>query len=262
MYGAALKAAAADDFELDLNIPDWNTPTITEETCMKTQPPAVNKLSDIRDDKLALADPNISFTFKIAPNPFAKGSKYWVFYASDLVKFRRIVLKRFKCSSKRKNALESYMKVLEIRTIAMAYAREFNRDKLKPPKTCAIDFTPLDVIQCTRGAFYLLEPLLKGTVEKFDSGKEGATQSPYFDLLQTFSHYTWVKSRKTLLICNHQGFKERMKERLTLIDPTIHTVECEGKYGPLDMGKDAIEAFFEAHTCSPVCEQMKLEQYF
>ena len=247
----------SDDFEVDDTVPDWNSPDIVEEKCLKTPPHVVNRLSDIRDGKLTLEKPCDAFEFKLAPNPFVDGSKYWVFYATDLVRFRKIVLKRFKNSNKLKLTIDHYMKQLEIRLVATAYAREFNRDKSKPQDTCSIEFAPLDVVQCSEGGtVFLQEPLLKGTVENLDRDR----RLPYFDLLQAFTHYTWIKSRKRLIICNHQGFKERMKRRLTLIDPTIHTVESESKYGQQDVGKDGIKAFFDGHKCSTICEQMKLDK--
>lgn len=262
MYGsAALKKAAVCEFKLDPIVPDWNSPMITQQTSTKTPPPAIKRLSDLQDNELILEKPSVYFTFKIAPDPFAEGSECLVYHASDLVNFRRIVLKKFKQSGREHNTLESYMRELEIRTISMVYACEFNMEKLKPQNTCSINFTPLDVVQCTDGDFYMLELFLNGKIEKFNNNRGVvARSSPYSDLLQAFSHYSWVKSGKSILICDLQGFKEDARDRITLTDPAVHSKGCAGRYGAMDAGMEGVRAFFKTHTCSAVCVQMRLAE--
>ncbi len=256
---AALKTAAVRDFTLDPNVPDWNSPSITQQLAKKTPPPAIRRLSNLQDSELKLEKPSVDFSFKIAPNPFAQGSECLVYHASDLVNFRRIVLKRFKHVAREYNTLDCYMKELEIHTISTIYAREFCMEKLKPQNTCSIDFTQMDVIQCAGGVYYMLEPFLSGNIQKFNNNSGVvAKSSSYSDLLQAFSHYTWVKSGKTLLICDLQGYREEARDRIVLTDPAIHSNGEGGKYGAMDCGMKGVRMFFNTHTCSAICMQMNL----
>lgn len=256
---AARKTAAGLEFTLDPNVPDWNTPSIVQQTATKTPPPAVTRLSDLQESALALEKPSVYFAFKIAPRPFAEGSECLVYHASDLVNFRRIVLKRFKQSGKEHNTLDCYMKELEVRTIAAVYAREFNMEKLKPPNTCSVEFTPLDIVQSGGGVTYMSELFLTGKIEKFNNNCGIVSKrSPYSDLLQAFSHYTWVKSGMTLLVCDLQGFKEESRDCIVLTDPAVHSRRCSGMYGAMDGGQEGVKAFLNTHTCSNICVQMKL----
>ena len=261
VYGsAALKKAAVCSFKLDPAIPDWNSPSIAQQTAKKTPPPAILRLLDLQEHDLVLETPSVPFSFKIAPNPFAEGSDCLVYHGSDLVNFRKIVLKKFKRSGSEHNTLDCYMQELLVRTISTTYAREFNIEKLKPPNTCTIDYTPLDVVQCNGGTFFLLEAFLTGKIEKFNNNNGVVVKSsPYSDLLQAFSHYTWVKSGRSLLICDLQGVKESAtSDRIILTDPAIHSTGSPGRFGPMDAGMDGIRAFFRTHSCSSICSQMKL----
>ena len=260
VYGdAALKTAAVHEFTIDPNVPDWNAPSITQQMAKKTPPPAIGRLSSLQSSELKLEKPSVDFAFKIGPNPFAQGSECLVYHASDLVNFRRIVLKRFKQVAKECNTLECYMRELEIRIISTVYAREFGMEKLMPQNACSIDFTQMDVTQCAGGIYYMLEPFLTGTIQKFNNNSGVvAKSSPHSDLLQAFSHYTWVKSGKTLLICDLQGFKEDARDRIVLTDPAIHSNGEGGKYGAMDCGMKGVRMFFNTHTCSAVCVQMNL----
>ena len=259
VYGsAALKAAAVQEFTLDPNVPDWNTPYIIQQSAKKTPPPVVMRLSDLQKKELAPKEPSIGFAFKIAPNPFAEGSECLVYHGSDLVNFRRVVLKRFKQSGKEHNTLNCYMRELEVRIIAAVYAREFNADK--PPNTSCLEFTPLDIVQCNGGGMiFMLERFLTGNIEKFNNNRGIVVKrSPHSDLLQAFSHYTWVKSGMTLLVCDLQGFKEDAQNCIVLTDPAIHSRGSVGNYGAMDGGMGGVRAFFNTHTCSGVCAQMNL----
>lgn len=249
VYGkAALKAR---DFTLNPDRPDWNSPLIFEETAKKTPSFKMKYLSsDLHDANIEIEKPSIDFEFKIAPNPFVEGSECYVYHASDLIDFRRIVLKLLK----ENDTLDGYMQKIKNRVLSTAYAHAFSMEKLKPQNTCAIDFTQLDIIE-SAGIFYMLEQWLNGELPKDDDSTPKA--SPYSDLLESYSHYTWVKSGKTLLISGLQGFKKKLQSKIVLTDPTIHSKGGGGKYGPMDCGNEAIQSFFESHTCSEICMQMK-----
>lgn len=264
VYGsAALKQAAVCSYKLDLILPDWNHPSIIQQIATKTPPPPVTRLADLQEHEPVLEKPSVPFSFKIALNPFAEGSECLVYHASDLVNFRRIVLKKFKRSNPEHNSLDCYMMELAIRAIAATYAREFNMDKLKPPNVCLIEFTMLDIVQTQHGAFYMLEPFLEGQVVKFNNNSGVVASSlPQSDLMQAFSHYTWVKSGKTLLVCDLQGYKDGYQNKVILTDPAIHSRASAGRYGSMDGGIDGVRAFFKTHMCSDICKQMRLVGHY
>ncbi len=256
VYGkAALKAR---DFTLVPDIPDWNDFSIFEETAKRTLPVKIRSLSDIHDASIEFKEPSVNFEFKIAPNPFYEGSECYVYYASDLIDFRKIILKLLK----KNDTLEDYMKKKENRVLSTAYARAFSEEKLKPPNTCSLDFTPLEVID-SAGTFYMMESFLKGKVPKPAKDCDGATKAAsYSDLLEAFSHYSWVKSGRKLLISGLQGFKKKLQNKIVLIDPTVHSNGDGGTYGVMDRGMEGIQKFFECHTCPDVCSKMKLTGQF
>lgn len=243
VYG---KAALKRDYTLDSKEPDWNTPTIMEEMAKITFQP-IKRLPDIHDTKLELRKPSFDFEFKIAPNPFYEGSECYVYYGSDLIDFRRIVLKLIKEHS----TLDYYMKKMENRVLCTAYAHAFSSEQHKPEKTCSVDFVQLDIIDASSG-IYMLEPYLKGKIPK---------DGEYSGLLGAFSHYSWMKSQNTLLICGLQGFKKKKEDKIVLTDPIIHSNGDGEQYGAMDGGRKGIQAFFESHTCSNICLNMKLPAY-
>ena len=245
VYGkAALKAR---DFTLNPVRPDWNSPLIIEEKAKRT--PQMKSLTDIHDTGIIIQKPSIDFEFKIAPNPFAEGSECYVYHASDLIDFQRIVLKLLK----ENDTLDGYMQKMKNRALSTAYAHAFSMEKLKPQNTCAIDFIQLDIIE-SAGICYMLEPWLKGELPKPNKDDSG---SPYSDLLESFSHYTWVTSGKTLLITGLQGFK-KSQNSIVLTDPTIHSKGGGGRYGLMDCGNEAIQSFFKTHTCSEICKHLSI----
>lgn len=259
MYGnEALKQGDAQSFTLDLTLPDWNHPSIVQQTALKTPPPPVTMLADLQKGDLILEKPSVPFTFKIALNPFAEGSECLVYHASDLTNFRRIVMKKYKRTNPECKSLDSYMKELNVRYTAATYAREFNIDKTRPAGICDVEFTMLDIVQ-SQHYVYMLEPFLEGTIVKYNNNRGVVTSGlPNSDILQAFSHYTWVKSGKTLLVCDLQGYHVNHLNKIILTDPAIHSRGSPGKYGTMDGGVDGIKIFFHTHTCSSVCHKMNL----
>ena len=260
VYGnEAAKQGSVRSFNLDLTLPDWNSPNILQQTGVKTPTPPDTMLADLQREDLALGKPSISIAFKIALNPFADGSECLVYHASDLTHGRSIVLKKYKRTNPDHNSLDSYMKELIVRCTAATYAREFNADRCKPAGTCSVEFTGLDIVQGQYGDVYMLEPFLEGRIVKYNNnGGVVAANHPGSDVLQAFSHYTWVKSGKTLLVCDLQGYKIDHLSKVLLTDPAIHSRGTPGKYGSMDGGIDGIKRFFQTHICSSVCSNMNL----
>ena len=52
--------------------------------------------------------------------------------------------------------------------------------------------------------------------------------------------------------------KLQNKNLIVLTDSTIHSKGGGGKYGPMDCENEAIQSFFESHTCSKICMYLSL----
>ena len=262
VYGsAAAKKAAIRKFTLSTAIPDWSSVAIIDQYGKKTPPPGRNRLIDLQE-KLVLERPAVSIHFKVAPNPFAEGKESLVYHGYDYINRRAVVFKQYKMAAAEFNTLDCYMKELEIRTVAAAYASEFNCHKQKPDICSSpIEFTPVDIVQCQGGGdCYLLEPFITGKIIKFNNNSGVVcTNTPQTEMLQAFSHFTYVRSGKTLLVCDLQGVREG--HRILLTDPAIHSRSAPGNnYGSMDGGYNGIRKFFKTHICSEVCRVMGLDK--
>ena len=240
-------------YKLDPIIPNWRLISQTEGE--KSPAIGIKSLPDLQAG-LTLTPPSIPITFKCAPNPFAEGSECIVYHGYDLTSKRAIALKRYKRVGAQFNSPACYMYKIKVRAICTTYATLFN-DKTKPPGSARLEVTPVDVVSCPGQDHYLLETFLDGKVEKY-SNNAGVvcSESPHSELLQSFSHFTWVVSRKSLVICDLQGI-ESGSYCVTLIDPAINSLSA-GFYGQTDLGRKGIERFFETHQCGKVCRAMGL----
>ena len=252
----AAKKASIRRYALNPTIPDWNSGLLMEQHAKKTPPPGVLTLQHLQEE-FVLDRPSIPVSFKCASNPFAEGKESVVFHAYDFTNKRHIVLKQRKQDGIEHNSIDSYMKTLEMHTVAATYAREFNAEKDKPSNTDCIEFIPLDIVECPGKSCFLLEPFMAGKFEKFNNNTGVVcSKSPLSPLLQAFSHYSWEKSGKSVLICDLQGVRNGSK--LLLTDPAIHSRSEGTKFGVTDLGFAGIQRFFKTHTCSDVCRRLGL----
>jgi hypothetical protein len=115
----------------------------------------------------------------------------------------------------------------------------------------------------------------KGIV--FDTQVSGPDQGEYGDVHakhfpQAFSHFTYKKSKRELMVVDLQGVFQENKNGSTeyvLTDPVIHkrkhaTNKRSKKletwtFGRTDRGEKGIKAFFETHECSEVCRLLGLK---
>ena len=252
----ARKVASADSWTLDPTVPNWVSRP--EMSALKVQPPGVLSLADLQKQELSLPSPSTPFHFKHAANPFAVGEEAVVFHALDTRTSSHVVIKELHTRQGDADALQACKTTAEMQIVASAYAREFSEDRAKPRSTPTVEYTGCDVIQCSSGKCYLVEQLLAGTFEKFSNnfGVVRHSGTPVSDVLQAFSHYTWVKSRQSILVCDLQGVQT--VGGVTLTDPAIHSCGAGGKYGATDQGRKGVQKFFRTHSCNDVCQRMGL----
>ena len=84
---------------------------------------------------------------------------------------------------------------------------------------------------------------------------------------QAFSHYSFEKSNKALMVVDLQGVFEKKSDgsrKFVFTDPAIHTKNRKRKsrhnFGRTDAGRKGMKAFFESHTCTDACRLLGLQE--
>ena len=78
------------------------------------------------------------------------------------------------------------------------------------------------------------------------------------EVAQAFSHFSYVFTNKTRLVCDLQGIYDEGLSLFKLTDPVIHYHNCFKEhntkiYGRSDMGRRGIKAFLNSHKCNNLC---------
>lgn len=103
-----------------------------------------------------------------------------------------------------------------------------------------------------KNRFVWVEELLEGRYEKWNSNSGYANVNYKFP--QILSHYSWVKTRGRLLLCDLQGVrKNENKTKYIITDPAIHSIDKT--YGSTDLGIVGMLLFFSNHLCTNECKQ-------
>ena len=194
-------------------------------------------------------------------HPFAKGTSLLVYHGWSEDRKMSMVLKE---SLFEYDAREYYDDLVKVLWVAKQYGIQFN--KVKPSHAPTIDFQDAEVVWVPSGTgkkYYLCEPYLSGKYEKFNNNSGWSTpeKSTYTQTVQAFSHFSWIKSEKQLLICDLQGVRKESENRLILTDPAIHHRNKLLKYGRTNLGYPGIQEFFKKHMCNSICNQMKLQPF-
>ncbi|CAE7626585.1 ak1 [Symbiodinium sp. KB8] len=108
-------------------------------------------------------------------------------------------------------------------------------------------------------SYFVAEQYLEGDFVKFNSNNGYVNEThPSSELMQAFSHYTFVKSRGKLLVVDLQGAVDN--NCLMLTDPQVlsRAKSKDRVFGAGDLGFDGMKAFFETHECGETCVAMKL----
>lgn len=241
-------------YTIDEKLPDWDS--LPSQVVMVTPPPTIG--SGAKREM-----PNKPMNVKIAPQPFSEGAQRIVYHAFDEDSKEHIVLKCSKWADRRSNCLKRYIETAQVHAIAANYCAHFNRERPLLVSTSEVQFVPAGVMQVTDGnelRYFTYEQYLgDGSYTKFNSNLDYVHQEESDDTLsatcQAFSHYTWQKSGKRIIICDLQGVQ--IAHRVVLTDPAIHytNVLC---HGSTNLGPRGIERFFRVHKCNDICRAMKL----
>lgn len=98
----------------------------------------------------------------------------------------------------------------------------------------------------------LVEPMI-ANFEKFNSntGWMPTESSPWIEVMQALSHFSYHSTDRKLLLCDLQG--GIYKDGFIITDPVIMSNIQE--YGPTDLGSDGISTFFAYHRCNKFCRK-------
>ena len=204
VYGAEVaRKATLKSYKLNPDIPEWGS--ISAITGNKTSTPPFKSMEDLQNG-LKLDAPATNISFKCAPDPFAEGEECLVYHGYDVTSKRKIVLKKYKREGDEFNKIECYMKELKVRVITNTYVHSFNGEPLKPSNAVQITVHPLEIVQCEGSQQnFMMETFLRGNIEKYNNNAGIVScKAEESDTMQAFSHYSWVKSGKSLLICDLQ----------------------------------------------------------
>ena len=250
------------NYTIDQRIPDWDT--LPAQQVMISPPPMIGHAP-----KREI--PRQPMEIKIAPQPFAVGGQKFVYHAYDVAKKKHIVLKQSKWTDPRSNSIKRCLETANVHAIAANFSAVFNREVSVDIEASQIEFVSVGVMLVpgeSQPQYFTYEPyimkLSRGGYMKFNNNLGYTLRADkydedqiYTDTCQAFSHYTWVKSEKTLVICDLQGIKSRFK--LMLTDPAIHytNILC---HGSTNLGMKGILKFFQAHKCNDICRALKLDK--
>lgn len=101
-----------------------------------------------------------------------------------------------------------------------------------------------------------------------ENGNYSDLQDEYFP--QAFSHFTYEKSKKQLMVVDLQGvftIKADGTKLYELTDPVIHKRKSnrnrtmkKWSFGRTDRGEKGMQAFFETHKCTQACKILGLKE--
>ena len=250
------------EYTIDSAIPDWSG--LKPQQVMVTPPPTIGHAP-----KREI--PHQPIKIKFAPQPFAVGGQKLVYHAYNVDAKEHIVLKQSKWTDPRSNSIKRCLETAQVHATAANFSAAFNREAALNADASHIEFVSVGVMLVPDGSqprYFTYEPYIKklhtSGYMKFNSnfdyilsaGKYDEDQV-YNDTCQAFSHFTWVKSGRKLVVCDLQGVKSRLK--LILTDPAIHytNILC---HGSTNLGMKGIDKFFQVHKCNDICRELKLDK--
>lgn len=149
----------------------------------------------------------------------------------------------------------AYKNDVETQQLAAFYADLFN--ERKPAKQVLfVEASLINRLEAPPGepTLFAFEPMISGEYQKWTDNQDWrneANNTPH-----AFCHFTYCRSKGTLLICDLQGVA--VDEKFYFTDPQIHSQEQEAQFGKGNLGVPGMKMFFRTHTCNAVCRQLGL----
>lgn len=199
--------------------------------------------------------------FRLAPNPFGEGGQRISYYSLRMPS-DKVVLKQFIMTGKDIDLRKNYMMCMETQTMAAFFASEFN--KISPKDLCKpIEYLAVCVVQFVKDGlpiYYNMEDLLPdydSSFIKWSNNSSYVNHASYSNTIDAFSHWSYIKSAKYLMVVDLQGIDKGDKYLLT--DPAIH---CEDvmRFGATNLSEDGISMYLKRHKCNSVCIKLGLDK--
>lgn len=192
---------------------------------------------------------------------FEEGAMRRVYKMSDSTEHNEMVAKMVK--ERRENIDETMCIFCKNTCIAVmavqAFRQEVGRTGIRCPN---IYFVPVYLYRATdspRQQTFVGERFLSGSNSggfvKYN-GNNGFVdeQVPHSEVLQAFSHFTFIWSRRKLIVVDLQGILDNHTVLLT--DPQV--LSRERAFGIGDLGLEGFAMFARTHRCGPTCLQFGL----
>ena len=245
------------EYKLDPRLPDWSLLETKQVTVSKNKIP--DDVDKFRKPLEVYNEPECSI--KIAADPFAEGKlriAYYGKYADD-ESGSSLVLKKFKYTSE--NKFVRYKEQMEIQSVAIALAKQFNR--IKPAGTRDVQFADVSTVAFTEGKekiHYAMERYISGKYVKFNNNAGFVNEAAYTATLNAFSHWTYWATKRYIMVVDLQGVKEERSGEVQyfLTDPAIHCRSLR-RFGKTNLGPEGMYKFFRTHYCNGICKGMALE---
>lgn len=113
------------------------------------------------------------------------------------------------------------------------------------------------------GAVGTVEPFVQGRFTKFVNNDGAAARIGDMLFPSAFVHWSWIISRRALMLTDMQGVRTNRKYILT--DPGVHSTERYRRscnqgtpFGPNDLGILGIRRFLSKHVCNALCVRLGL----
>ncbi|BFU20672.1 elongation factor-2 kinase, putative [Entamoeba histolytica HM-1:IMSS-B] len=208
--------------------------------------------------------------------PFARGGIRNAYHGINKLTKTKIVLKDF--IEPTFASLTKYLHSLELNCAVEELASEFNQINTSFKR---IKFIPTylfvecdqhligkpvlsyeELMMVCKKQIYFVEPELNGEFIKFNDNNSWVNSEMYSATAQAFSHWTYFRTAKRLIVVDLQGVINKEKSEYILTDPAVHH-ESQSKYffSSTNLGQNGIAHFFESHQCNAVCKQLNIGKY-
>lgn len=97
----------------------------------------------------------------------------------------------------------------------------------------------------------LIEERLDGKFTRLISDRGESLQSD-IEVLQAFCHFTYLQSKRSMVVCGLKGVRKTNTCEFMLTNPTIHSTD--GRFGPKDKRDAGIIDFSDNHKCNKYCK--------
>ncbi|XP_065191603.1 alpha-protein kinase vwkA-like [Sycon ciliatum] len=201
---------------------------------------------------------------RMAAKPFAQGHFQLSYHGLDTVKYRRVVLKQSRFANPERNRLKRYLENMEVQVITARFLADFKK-QLQNGIVCAgqqINVLNAKVIMlqgatCEQDKFMTMEPHLGEDSTKLSSIGYGqpAEDEPEC-IIQAFSHWTYFRSGKSLVIVNAQS--SVYDGVIYLTHPAIHSIDRKRFSKTTNCGKPGMDMFLAAHECNRLCNALNI----